>query len=129
MKITKIKRILLEHISFDSPRAVAINLTLILVLLAIIPTSAINNAPATCIFKTIILPAVFHECPSSGIFRDCECPGCGLTRSVSRLLHGDIAGSIDYSRMGIVVLLVMLYLTAINGAKAFKGSWDKDLGT
>lgn len=127
MKIPKagIKKILLEHISFDSPRAIAINLAIILMLLAIIPTSAISRSPTGCIFKTIILPAVFHGCPESGIFKGCECPGCGLTRSVSRLLHGDITGSMDLNRMGIFVLLLMLYLMTINGIRAFRGSSGK----
>jgi len=129
MKLANIKNILLEHISFDSPRATAVNLGLIILLLALIPTSTIIKAPTLCIFKTIILPAAFHShCPSSGLFMDCNCPACGLIRSTSRLLHGDIQGSINHNRMGIFVLLLMLYLIAINSLKAFKGSSDKDQG-
>ncbi|MBI2092320.1 MAG: DUF2752 domain-containing protein [Deltaproteobacteria bacterium] len=32
-----------------------------------------------------------------------DCPGCGLTRSISALLHGDIAGSLKFHPFGIIV--------------------------
>jgi len=38
------------------------------------------------------------------------CPACGLTRSVSSLLHGDLMHSLMYHPMGIVVLAIMAVL-------------------
>lgn len=41
-----------------------------------------------------------------------NCPGCGLTRSITALMHGDVAASVGFNPMGIfaVVLAVFLWL-------------------
>jgi hypothetical protein len=41
-----------------------------------------------------------------------DCPGCGLTRSIAFLTHGEIRKSIDLHPMGIVVALILIYLFA-----------------
>lgn len=34
------------------------------------------------------------------------CPGCGMTRAVSHLLHGDLAGAIDLHPLVVPVLMI-----------------------
>lgn len=36
-----------------------------------------------------------------------SCPGCGMTRSVVALLHGDISGALRFHALGPVVLLLL----------------------
>lgn len=45
-------------------------------------------------------------CPLSRLGLD-FCPGCGLGRSVSLLLHGDIAGSLSIHPLGIPAALIL----------------------
>ncbi|MDV3310092.1 MAG: DUF2752 domain-containing protein [Cyclobacteriaceae bacterium] len=37
------------------------------------------------------------------------CPGCGLGRSISYLLHGDIAHSLSMHPLGLFALIVLSY--------------------
>jgi hypothetical protein len=36
------------------------------------------------------------------------CPGCGLTRSIVAAVHGDLARSFSYHRMGLIVLVYIM---------------------
>jgi len=36
------------------------------------------------------------------------CPGCGLVRSITALVHGDVAGSLAYHRLGWLVLAYVI---------------------
>ena len=36
-----------------------------------------------------------------------SCPGCGFTRSIVALIHGDVARSIGWHPMGIVAMLIL----------------------
>ena len=84
-------------------------------LLAIVPTDFLIYSPIKCVFKNIILPFLFNgNCPTTGIFADCECPACGLTRGMSRLLHGDISSAIEYNFLVIPVFIVMIFVITIN---------------
>jgi hypothetical protein len=123
--IQKIGSFFLECISFSTPRAIVFNLTTIICILAIIPTELISQKTIIpCIYKNFIIPNVLGlfnmTCPLTGVFTGCNCPACGLTRSVSRLLHFDIIGSIRYNIMGIPVVAVMLGLIGVNVRKILK---------
>jgi hypothetical protein len=110
-----------DCISFNSPKAIIFNLALILLLLAIIPTFYLERSPVTCIFKSTILPLVFHHnCPTEGFFADCNCPACGLTRAMSRLLHGDLQGALEYNLLIVPVSLTILFLLVTNLVKLRK---------
>lgn len=118
---SKLKNFLLDLISFNSPQAIAVNLFLIFLILAILPTEWLTYSPVKCIFKHVILPIVFHgNCPSFGLFANCECPACGMTRGMSRLLHGDINGALNYNGLVIILFIVMIIVFAINLVKSIK---------
>jgi len=64
---------------------------------------------AALIFLALTAPvetAHFTICPFSAMGID-FCPGCGLGRSVSYLLHGDILTSIKVHPLGIFAILVL----------------------
>ncbi|MFC1741961.1 DUF2752 domain-containing protein [Nanoarchaeota archaeon] len=113
-----VKKIFLEFVSFDSPRAVVVNLSVILGGLAAVPTSVLSQGPGLCVFKHFLLPLVFNgDCPSDGFFAGCSCPACGMTRGMSRLLHGDPSGAWRFNRMVFVVLAVMVGLIVVNAVR------------
>jgi hypothetical protein len=53
-----------------------------------------RHLPSLCTFKNL-----------TGL----PCPGCGLVRSVTALVHGDVSGSLAYHRLG---WLVFFYIAA-----------------
>jgi hypothetical protein len=122
------KKLIIEFLSpacrqagSGSPRAVVYNLSAIIITLAIIPTAFLERFPTKCIWKSYILPIFFHQhCPTSGFFSGCNCPGCGLTRGVSRILHGDIKNGLEFNKLSIIVLAVMLVIITINALKIKK---------
>ncbi|MFZ4785355.1 MAG: DUF2752 domain-containing protein [Flavobacteriales bacterium] len=62
------------------------------------------------------LPADYFDygqsiCPSQ-VFLHKECPGCGLTRSVQHMWHGDFKTAWEYNKLIIIVfpIGIMLYI-------------------
>jgi hypothetical protein len=49
------------------------------------------------------------------------CLGCGLTRSVCHLMHGDIAGSLSLHPAGVVVVAIAAVLAARGARDAVRG--------
>jgi hypothetical protein len=67
---------------------------------ACIPVGWITGAPQLCPFKLILgLP----------------CPGCGMTRSVVTLLHGDLAASAYFHPLGLPLVLFLAVLALVDG--------------
>jgi len=126
IKIKKFFSFFLELISFDSPRAIILNLSLILFSLATIPTSWLDSSPAKCVFRSYILPLIFqNHCPTSGLFAGCACPACGMTHALSRLLHFDVVGAWAYNKGVFLVFGVMLFLLIFNSLKWVKAWKNK----
>jgi hypothetical protein len=127
----KLKKIVLDILSFGSPQAIVINLTSILILLGSTPVSAVKYSPVKCVFKHFILPLIFSgDCPTTGIFANCECPACGMTRAMSRLLKGRIKEALSFNKGVIIVLFVMIIVILVNAFRWFKfykktGRWYK----
>lgn len=44
------------------------------------------------------------------MFVGIDCPGCGLTRSIAFLTHGQIRKSVDFHPLGIIIALWLLYM-------------------
>jgi len=64
---------------------------------------------AALIFLALIEPAEsthFSVCPFSAMGID-FCPGCGLGRSVSYILHGDITNSLIVHPLGIFAIMIL----------------------
>jgi len=59
-----------------------------------------NNSPYVQI-GNIQLPGMCTFRSVTGI----PCPGCGLLRSMVSAMHGDVAKSIEYHRLGLITLL------------------------
>ena len=59
------------------------------------------------IFLLLILFNFKFNCPIKSIFH-IACPGCGLTRSITSLLHLDILNSIYYNILGIPLFLFLV---------------------
>ena len=60
----------------------------------IVPLSSLESYPSLCLFKNI-----------AGI----DCIGCGMTRAVSSLLHGDAEKAYRYNRLVVIVFPLLLY--------------------
>jgi hypothetical protein len=63
--------------------------------LMFVPTSFLESGHSLCLFKNLF-----------GI----ECPGCGMTRALSGVLHGDFAGAFQYNKMIVAVFPLLAYL-------------------
>jgi hypothetical protein len=65
----------------------------------------------------VALLFLFSIEPSEGAFTFCPfhhlgldfCPGCGLGRSISYLLHGDIRNSFEMHPLGVFAVLMLVY--------------------
>lgn len=120
MKVKELKNIFFEILSFGSPRAIVFNLSMILFILAIAPFGILPYSPFKCVFRHLLLPLLFKVCPTSGLFADCQCPACGLTRGMQRLMHGDIEGAIGYNMLVIPLFIAMIIMIGINIYKIVK---------
>ena len=117
----KFSKTLLDIISFGTPKAIVFNLASILLILAAVPTKYLIYSPARCIFKNFVLPLIFNgNCPTTGLFTGCQCPACGLTHAMSRLLHGDYVGALSYNKLVFLVLITMIIIIIINITKIVK---------
>lgn len=72
--------------------------------LIIVPTSFFESTRTVCIFKNVF---------------GTNCPGCGMTRAVSSVFHGDLAGAFRSNRLVAIVLPLLFYvcIKAINTAQ------------
>ena len=66
-----------------------------LVAAALVPVSFVTAGPSVCPFKLL-----------TGL----PCPGCGMTRSVVTLLHGDLGASLYYHPLGFVLVALAVTL-------------------
>ncbi|HPQ80196.1 MAG TPA: DUF2752 domain-containing protein [bacterium] len=60
-------------------------------------------------------------------FTGYPCPGCGLTRSLSALTHGDLRACVDAHPLGPVVALWLFYFAARAAWAAFSGRRPPEL--
>jgi len=65
------------------------------VLLMVIPTSTIESGPTLCLFKLIF-----------GV----RCPGCGMTRAVSAMMHGDVTAAFAYNRLIVIAFPILCWI-------------------
>jgi len=113
----KLKKFLLELLSFTTARAKVINLSVVLGVLRIIPS---ENLGSYCVFKNFIFPLIFKTCPTKGLFAGCECPACGLTRATSQILHGNLQEAWNLNKLIIIVFPVIIFILVFNIYKLIK---------
>ena len=105
----------LDCISFNTPQAIVFNISIIFLVLIITPSNYLVYSPFKCVFKYLIFPLIFKgKCPIDGLFANCECPACGLTRGMSRLLHGDITSALEYNILVVPVFIMMIFVMIYN---------------
>lgn len=75
-------------------------------------------------------PAEYHHtlCPL-GAAGFSWCPGCGLGRSITLLMHGDVLGSLQMHMMGIPVFSVLLYRIYMLAKKELRTFKQKNYGS
>ena len=56
--------------------------------LAVVPTAWLASAPSICVFWNLF-----------GV----HCPGCGMTRAFSALLHADLAAALAYNKLVLLM--------------------------
>ncbi len=76
-------------------RIIAYLAALALGVLAIVPTRIVESLPSLCLIKGILS----HECY-----------GCGMTRALSCLLHGNLTAALAYNRGSVAILPLLLGL-------------------
>lgn len=112
---------ILDLISFGSPRAIIIDIAIILLLCAAVPISTLESFPVKCLFKSYVIPFVFHgNCPESGLFSGCECPACGMTHALHYLMNGEFRKAWETNRIAFAVIASMASLLASNFIKIAK---------
>ena len=107
-------RFFLDILSFNSPFAKVINISGIFIILAFLPQKMLSYSPFQCIFKNFIFPLFFKGCQSGGLFAGCFCPGCGLTRGLSKFLHGDFSEAIKMNILTPLLFSIMLIILIKN---------------
>jgi len=60
-----------------------------------VPTSFLDAGPTICLIKNLF-----------GI----ECPGCGMTRAISSIFHGEIVRAFQYNRLVVIVFPLLSYV-------------------
>lgn len=88
-----------------TPAARFVRLTLTAVLAAAfwaIPRDAIAALPAICLFKR---------------FGGFECLGCGMTRAVHALIHGDVGTAVASNALVVPLALVVVAASAYDGSR------------
>ncbi len=105
------KNIFKEFLSFNSRRAVVINLSTILVGLRLVPAERIGSF---CIFKNFIFPFIFNGCPTKGLFVGCNCPACGLTRATAYFLRGEIKTAMSFNKLVLILVPFIFGLIIYN---------------
>lgn len=108
-----------DLISFGTPQAIVFNIFLIFLIFSLIPTTTIENTHSVCIFKNIILPIIYeNNCPTQGLFANCECPACGMTRAMSSILHLKFKQAYNYNKFIFPLILAMIIILITNSIKS-----------
>ncbi len=83
------------------------------------------------IWLTIAVAAVYlfvFEPGKNGLFPDCpfrlltglNCPGCGTSRGLHRLLHGDLIGAFQFNPLMMLLLPIFLFVFVRHTAAVFR---------
>lgn len=116
-----LKKFFLDLISFNSPLAIVINISFILLFLFLIPTNQLDNLPIFSLYKDFILPMIYNgNCPDSGIFTNCSVYSTGQTHAVSSFMHGDFYSAFRYNKLIFILMSAIFIVLIINIFKMYK---------
>jgi hypothetical protein len=71
--------------------------------LALMPTAWLERSPSVCLYWNVF-----------GV----HCPGCGMTRAFSALLHADFARALSFNKLVVVVFPAVVGVLAFDLAAA-----------
>jgi hypothetical protein len=77
----------------------------IICILVLAPTSFFESGHSLCVIKYIF-----------GI----ECPGCGMSRAISCIFHGNFHGALQYNKLIVLVFPLLCYVFITSVRKEFK---------
>ena len=103
-RLTRLKNIFLDLLSFDSPQAKVFNFFMIFFIASIVPTNLLGYLPIFSVYKTFFNLTLYSS---------------GMTRAMSRLFHGDLIGALSFNKLVVFVFAVMLVLIIINLKRSF----------
>lgn len=86
------------------------------------PAGVVAAAMAGCGYLYAVdpnQPGHYPLCPTQAIF-GVDCPGCGMTRGLYALLHGDVGRMLDHN----VLLAVLIPFTALMWLSWVRRSWS-----
>jgi hypothetical protein len=63
-----------------------------------VPTSFFESRRSICLFKNLL---------------DTECYGCGMTRAISHVFHGNLNQAFNYNKAVVVVFPLLCYITSV----------------
>lgn len=110
ISLNKFLKFLGDLISFRTPISRILVFLFIFLFFFFISFESVKEFPVKCIYKNFILPFIFGgDCPENGLFKDCECPGCGMTRAFSELIHGNFTEAIKYNSIVIPLVILMIF--------------------
>lgn len=75
------------------------------------PLALAGIAAAGCAYVALVDPnhsGAYPQCPLRAL-TGYDCPGCGLTRAVYALMHGDVARAIDHNVLVVVLLPLAIF--------------------
>jgi hypothetical protein len=70
-----------------------------LAVLALVPTAWLERTPSVCLYWNVF-----------GV----HCPGCGMTRAFSALLHHDFTRALSYNKLVVLVFPVIVAVLAFD---------------
>lgn len=59
-------------------------------------------------------------CPTKALF-GVTCPGCGSTRAIYSLMHGDVLGALHYNALGVVAVVLLAYAFVVYCVRVWSG--------
>jgi hypothetical protein len=114
-------KFILDLISFNSPLAIVINLTLILLIFSFVPTSNLRYLPIRSLYGDFIIPLFFNNsCLAHGFFTNCGFYSVGQTRAISNFLRGDFVSAYRSNKLIFILFLALLAVLIINIIKIYK---------
>jgi hypothetical protein len=117
----KFKFFIFDLISFGSPQAIVLNLSLVFLILLILPSSDVGYVPVRSIYSSVVIPLFFNNsCPTEGIFTNCGFYSIGQIRGLSSFLHGDFELANKYNRLVGVLFFVLLAILLYNLYLSYK---------